>query len=203
MVINLLYVAIADVSSFVSHNGHIDKQAFQRATSVYFPGFVVPMLPHRLADDLCSLKPNVKRRTLACEINLTQGGEVESLEFYFAIIESKRYTYSEVDKILQEVVRGRQPEENSLINLQSVPSDVGAARRRGALDFATPMVSIDFDDQQQKPQSVVIAKRNIAHQMIEEAMLLANTAAARFLLSEYGGGIFATILSLIGKSLKP
>ena len=90
MVINSkLYVAIADVSSFVSHNGHIDKQAFQRATSVYFPGFVVPMLPHRLADDLCSLKPNVKRRTLACEINLTQVAKSNHLNFTLRSLSQK------------------------------------------------------------------------------------------------------------------
>ena len=74
---------------------------------------------------------------------------------------------------------------------------------RGALDFATPMVSIDFDDQQQKPQSVVIAKRNIAHQMIEEAMLPQTQQRRVFCYQNMAAVFFATILSLIGKSLKP
>lgn len=188
-----LYVAIADVSSFVVLGGAIDKQAYERATSVYFPGFVIPMLPKELADDLCSLKPDCERLTLACEISINANGEMTKYEFYHALIRSKRrYSYTEVNAIINNEKQEQDSSlSHSLAALHSLCQLMLRKRQeRGALDFGTPLVSIDFASSNGPATKVNIGPRNIAHQMIEEAMLLANIVAAKFLLSEYGSGIF-------------
>ena len=176
----MLYVAIADVTTYVKPNSILDLEAFNRGTSVYFPNTVIPMLPEILSNNLCSLQPNEKRPTLICKMQINHEGVIQHYDFYPAWICSKaRLTYTAVNKILN----GNQKHEyiTELVNLQHVYNKLLAQRKlRGAIDFDRIETKIIFD-KKGKIQSIVPDERGISNRMIEEVMLASNICAAHFL----------------------
>ncbi|MEX0963786.1 MAG: ribonuclease R [Pseudohongiellaceae bacterium] len=189
-----LYVAIADVSHYVTIGSALDQEAINRATSVYFPGHVIPMLPEKLSNGLCSLKPKVDRLTMVCEMEIAASGEMTDYSFYEAVIHSHgRMTYNEVSDIVEEAQSDSQKSiretirkrHESLIehleNLHSLFHALRAVRdRSGAMDFDTTETRIVFGEDR-KIREIVPVYRNDAHRLIEECMLCANVAAARLL----------------------
>jgi ribonuclease R len=181
-----LVVAIADVAHYVREGDAIDREARERGTSVYFPRRVIPMLPEELSNELCSLKPNVDRLCMACEMDITPQGAIKSYRFYPAVMHSRaRLTYTEVWSWLSEPKTAKSKDAKALLphlaNLHALYEALAAARqRRGAIDFESAELSIQFDDQG-KITAIVPAPRNDAHKLIEECMLAANVCAADFL----------------------
>lgn len=180
-----LYVAIADVSSHVSPGDMIDREARARGTSVYFPGRVLPMLPHRLSDDLCSLRPNVDRAVLVCEMQVSAKGELQKSEFYSATICSQaRLIYGDVANALDGNTFPKQWNRNVVRNLRNLSALHQAlhGRReiRGALDFASRELIIELDIKGHV-SALKPPERTVAHRLIEECMILANVASARTL----------------------
>ncbi|WP_370979894.1 ribonuclease R [Agaribacterium sp. ZY112] len=186
-----LYVAIADVSHYVELGSALDEEAQKRATSVYFPRQVVPMLPELLSNGLCSLNPLVDRLCMVCEMTISASGRVSGYKFYEALMHSKaRLTYTEVGKVLEERAgkAGGTPTRTKLKAL--LPGldclhDLylclhGARAQRGAIEFETVETRIEFDEER-KIKQIVPVHRNDAHRLIEECMLAANVCAAKFL----------------------
>ena len=181
-----LIVAIADVSNYVRPNDALDADALERSTSVYFPRRVIPMLPEKLSNGLCSLNPDVDRLTLVCDAVVTAKGEVKAYQFYPAVIHSAaRLTYNEVAAILGNT-RGieaakRQELVPHLQNLYALFQVLMQARKaRGAIDFETTETYIVMD-QAGKIEQILPRTRNDAHRLIEECMLAANVCAADLL----------------------
>jgi ribonuclease R len=180
-----LYVAIADVSYYIQENSFIDKQAMLRGNSVYFPGKVVPMLPELFSNDLCSLKPNVDRLCMVCEMHISSIGKVTKYKFYEAIICSKaRLTYNQVAQFLNEHQNTRTLEKSistNLLELHNLFLVLHNQRNiRGAIEFETAESKVVFNKHGQAID-IKAVKRNIAHKIIEECMLCANVATAKFL----------------------
>lgn len=181
-----LYVAIADVSYYVRPNSSLDKEAQERSTSVYFPGYVIPMLPEKISNELCSLKPNTNRLALICEINISASGKLTRYKFYSAVINSKaRLTYTEVAQLFdrKEInINDKLPELTPyLFNLYGLYKTLENARKlRGAIDFDTIESQIILNEHQHI-SAIIPRQRNSAHKLIEECMLLANVATARFI----------------------
>jgi ribonuclease R len=178
-----LWVAIADVSHYVRPGSALDQEAANRGNSVYFPERVVPMLPEALSNGLCSLKPKVDRLAMVCEMELSRAGSLTGYRFYEAVIHSAaRLTYTQVGEVLE---RGSHPEVDKrrlgdLERLHGLYKVLRAARdQRGAIDFDTVETRIIFDEQR-KIESIVPVVLNDAHKLIEECMLCANVATARF-----------------------
>ncbi|MCB1679642.1 MAG: ribonuclease R [Halioglobus sp.] len=178
-----LWVAIADVSHYVRPGSALDEEAALRGNSVYFPERVVPMLPEALSNGLCSLKPRVDRLAMVCEMELSRAGELTAFVFYEALIHSQaRLTYTQVGEVLEN---GSHPEVDAALvphlqRLHSLYKVLRQARdRRGAIDFETVETRIIFNEQR-KIESIVPVQRNDAHKLVEECMLCANVAAARF-----------------------
>ena len=178
-----LWVAIADVSHYVRPGSALDEEGAKRGNSVYFPERVVPMLPEALSNGLCSLKPDVDRLAMVCEMEISRAGNLGNYRFYESIIHSHaRLTYTQVGEVLES---GSHPDVESsrvkdLKRLHSLYKVLLKARdKRGAIDFDTVETRIIFD-QQRKIEAIVPVVRNDAHKLIEECMLSANVAAARF-----------------------
>jgi len=145
-------VAIADVSHYVETGNAIDIDAYDRATSVYFPRRVIPMLPEKLSNGLCSLNPHVERLCMVCDMMVTAKGEIHAYQFYPAVMLSHaRLTYTEVAAVLANT-RGpealkHQERVGNLLNLYEVYRALLAARQaRGAVDFETTETQIVCDD---------------------------------------------------------
>ena len=178
-----LWVAIADVCHYVRPGSALDEEAANRGNSVYFPERVVPMLPEALSNGLCSLKPQVDRLAMVCEMELDQAGNLGSYQFYEAVIHSHaRLTYTQVGEVLEQgshadVDAARVPDLQRLHSLYHVLR--GARDVRGAIDFETVETRIIFDEQR-KIDSIIPVVRNDAHKLIEECMLCANVATAQF-----------------------
>jgi ribonuclease R len=172
-----LWVAIADVSHYVRPGDALDRDARERGTSVYFPRRVIPMLPEKLSNGLCSLNPDVDRLAMVCEMAITPQGEVARYEFYAGVIRSHaRLTYTEVWSRLS----GAKAPEN-LATLYELFHALAAERtRRGAIDFDTLETRMLFDARG-KIERIVAEPRNDAHRIIEECMLAANVCAGNFL----------------------
>jgi ribonuclease R len=172
-----LWVAIADVSHYVRHGDALDMEARERGTSVYFPRRVIPMLPEKLSNGLCSLNPNVERLAMVCEMVVTPKGELARYDFYPAVFRSAaRLTYTQVWDWLSA---GKAPEH--LVLLYEVFKVLLEARtRRGAIDFETVETRMIFDPKG-KIEKIVAESRNDAHRIIEECMLAANVCAGNFL----------------------
>ena len=172
-----LWVAIADVSHYVHDGDALDADARERGTSVYFPRRVIPMLPEKLSNGLCSLNPEVDRLAMVCEMALTGAGAVARYEFYPAVFRSHaRLTYTEVWAKLSS---GKAPAH--LAVLYEVFKALHAARgQRGAIDFETLETRMEFDAHG-KIRRIVAEPRNDAHRLIEECMLAANVCAGAFL----------------------
>ena len=174
-----LRVAIADVSHYVRPGDALDVDARERGTSVYFPRRVIPMLPEKLSNGLCSLNPNVDRLAMVCDMAIAADGKVTRYEFYPAVFRSRaRLTYTGVWGSLS---RGNSTTE--LKALYDVYKALAQERsRRGAIDFETVETKMVFDDKG-KILRIVPEPRNEAHRLIEECMLAANVCAGDFLSS--------------------
>jgi ribonuclease R len=181
-----LLVAIADVSHYVKPGEALDQDAYERATSVYFPRRVIPMLPEKLSNGLCSLNPDEDRLCMVCDMLIREDGELHAYQFYPGLMNSHaRLTYTEVAAVLTNT-RGpeaaRMPDlVPHLLNLHDVYRALLKARhRRGAVDFETTETQIVCDDNG-RIERIVPRTRNDAHRLIEEAMLAANVCAAEFI----------------------
>lgn len=179
----LLSVHIADVSHYVGMDSQLDVEAFRRGTSVYFPDRSVPMLPHRLSNELCSLKPGLDRLTVSVVMKVDRQGAVRQTQFYDSIIRSdERMTYTGVKKILIDRDAGLRERYHHLQeHLQWMLELCEILRKkrqsRGAIDFDLPEAEIEYDVEGEI-LDIVRSQRNEAHRIIEEFMLLANEAVA-------------------------
>jgi ribonuclease R len=172
-----LWVAIADVSHYVRHGDALDLEARERGTSVYFPRRVIPMLPEKLSNGICSLNPSVDRLAMVCEMAITPKGEVARYEFYPAVFRSAaRLTYNQVWGWLSA---GKAP-EHLVVLYDAFKVLLEARSRRGAIDFETVETRILFDPKG-KIEKIVPEARNDAHRVIEECMLAANVCAGNLL----------------------
>ncbi len=190
-----LLVAIADVSHYVENGSAIDIDAYDRATSVYFPRRVIPMLPEKLSNGLCSLNPEVDRLCMVCDMLVTQEGTVYAYQFYPAVMWSHaRFTYTEVAAILgntrgPEAIKRKELVPH-LLNLHGVYESLLKARQqRGAVDFETTETQIVCDENG-RIEKIVPRTRNVAHRLIEEAMLAANVCSAQFIAQSKHAGLF-------------
>ena len=190
-----LLVAIADVSNYVETGSAIDVDAYERATSVYFPRRVIPMLPEKLSNGLCSLNPEVERLCMVCDMLINASGEIFAYQFYPAVMWSHaRFTYTEVAAILAntrgpEAIR-RKDRVADLENLSDVYRALLKARQaRGAVDFETTETQIICDDSGRIEQ-IVPRTRNEAHRLIEESMLAANVCSADFIQESKHPGLY-------------
>jgi len=181
-----LVVAIADVSHYVRPGMALDKEAMERGNSVYFPRRVIPMLPEKLSNGLCSLNPDVERLAMVCDMDINNTGVIKAYTFYPAVFQSKaRLTYNQVWDWLSgktqpasEVHRALQPQLQALNALFQIL--LTARHKRGAIDFETIETMMLFNDQG-KIDNIVPVHRNDAHRLIEECMLAANVCASAFL----------------------
>lgn len=189
-----LMVAIADVGHYVRPGSALDNEAVNRGTSVYFPSRVIPMLPEKLSNGLCSLNPDVDRLCLYCDMLISANGRISRYAFGEGIIRSHyRFTYTQVGAYLEQAESDAaqtlyqtlsSPLQTQLVAFHQLYLTLRAQREnRGAIDFDRTETRVLFDDQL-KIRNIVPATRNVAHTMIEEAMLAANTCAARLLKEE-------------------
>lgn len=179
----LLYVAIADVSHYVSLGTAMDRDAYERGTSVYFPNYVVPMLPEALSNGLCSLNPHVPRLCLVAEIQFDFTGTPVDSDFYEAVMESKaRLTYGQA----QDIVDGTDlPNfahvKDAVLRCADLAKILMAKRfKEGSLDLEIPETELEIDAAG-VPVDIIRSERLFAHRLIEEMMLAANVAVATFL----------------------
>ncbi|MFC3267506.1 ribonuclease R [Vulcaniibacterium thermophilum] len=188
-----LVVAIADVSHYVRPGSALDDEAQRRATSVYFPGFVVPMLPETLSNGICSLKPKVDRLCFVCDMQIDRSGNVRGSKFYEAVMHSHaRLTYTQVwNAIGEDVTDEARAQARAAIgpllpqirNLHRLYEVLAKARqRRGAIEFETSEVRFVLGPKGEVVQAGMLV-RNDAHKLIEECMIAANVEAAKFLLA--------------------
>jgi len=185
-----LIVAIADVSHYVKPGSALDIQAFERGNSVYFPNHVVPMLPEKLSNGLCSLNPHEDRLCMVCEMQISREGDVTKYQFYEAVMYSHaRMTYTQVAQIIEE--RGSAEDANIRDRFATILPQIDSLHdlyrvlhkrrsERGAIDFDTQETRILFDSQR-KISQIIPVKRTEAHRLIEECMLAANVCTAQFL----------------------
>ncbi|WP_440876264.1 ribonuclease R [Thalassotalea sp. PLHSN55] len=194
-----LWVAIADVSYYVRPGTALDEEAIARGNSVYFPSQVIPMLPEKLSNGLCSLNPDVDRLCMVCEMTVSAAGKLSGSKFYPAVMRSHaRFTYTKVAAILgdsdnapDEALRQQYKKQvPDLEELNRMYIALSAAReQRGAIAFETEE-SIFLFNQDRKIDSIVPLIRNDAHKIIEECMILANVATAKFVEKHQMPGLF-------------
>ncbi len=177
-----LVVAIADVSHYVREGTAIDEEALRRATSVYLPGRVLPMLPERLSNGICSLRPDVDRLCMVADMVISRAGETLETEIYPAVMRSHaRCTYTEVHRVLAgEDVPGRTELKPLFERANELATTLNTMRlARGAIDFDLPETRIVLDEKGQ-PTHLAQRERQESHRLVEECMLAANEAVARF-----------------------
>jgi len=193
-----LYVAIADVSHYVPVESALDVEARARGNSVYFPDYVVPMLPEAISNGLCSLNPHVDRLCMVCEMNISDAGRITGYQFYEGVMHSHaRLTYTKVGEILTgdgEQSKALREEYKAVVPqlelLHKLYQCLRVARdERGAIDFETTETRIQFNEER-KIERIVPIKRNDAHKLIEECMLCANVCAAKFIEKHNLIGLF-------------
>ncbi|SMN14570.1 3'-to-5' exoribonuclease RNase R [uncultured Candidatus Thioglobus sp.] len=181
-----LVVAIADVSHYVVEGSDLDIDAIERGNSVYFPRRVVPMLPEALSNGLCSINPDVERLCMTCEMNIDAEGNLLDYKFYPAVMFSHaRLTYTKVSQILEHHDSKLTQQYESVIDNLNTLYDLyktlkNARTKRGVMDFDRIETQILFNDEG-KIDNIVATSRNDAHKLIEECMLMANQATAKFL----------------------
>lgn len=181
-----LWVAIADVAHYVKKDSFLDKEAYIRGTSVYFPNMVLPMFPEKLSNNLCSLNPHVDRLAMVVEIDYTPKGKVRNKKFYEAVIRSHaRLTYTEVKEMFVDQKETLIKKYSSLYSMLRDALELAQILRekrlaRGSLDFdlPEPEIVLNFEG---KIENIVKRERNIAHMLIEDFMIAANEAVAEFL----------------------
>lgn len=183
-----LLVAIADVSHYVAPGSPLDEEAGERGNSVYFPGTVVPMLPEALSNELCSLNPKVDRLCLVCEMSISARGTLSRYRFFEGVINSSaRLTYTRVGRLLHEGLDAVREDDPDIVplapRLQALHELYKALRlareERGAVDFTSSESRIVLDAEGDVAE-IVPVQRNDAHKLVEECMISANVAAARF-----------------------
>lgn len=178
-----LGVYIADVTYYVEEDSPIDKEAFERGTSVYLVDRVIPMIPHRLSNGICSLNPQVDRLTLGCEMEITSSGEVVNHEIFQSVIKTnERMTYKDVNKILVEKDEETREKYKDLVpffeTMEELATILNEKRMgRGAIDFDFKEAKVLVDDKG-KPEDVVLRERSVGERLIEEFMLAANETVA-------------------------
>ncbi|GLB59778.1 ribonuclease R [Cytobacillus sp. NCCP-133] len=178
-----LGVHIADVTYYVREDSPIDREAEERATSVYLVDRVIPMIPHRLSNGICSLNPKVDRLTLSCEMEITQDGEVVNHEIFQSVIKTtERMTYSDVNKILEDRDEECISRYESLVPMFEMMRELSLILRkkrmhRGAIDFDFKEAKVIVDEEG-NPTDVALRERSIAERLIEEFMLAANETVA-------------------------
>jgi len=179
-----LWVCIADVAHYVEPQSAIDHEALERGTSVYFPGFCLPMLPEDLSNGICSLNPHQNRLVMTAEMLINDQGETVESTFYPAVICSQaRLTYTQVANCLDQPNQSElEPKvQQQLIDMAELADILTTMRhQRGSLDLDLPEIEIVLDDKGQ-PVDLEKVERNQAHRLIEEFMLAANESVARFL----------------------
>ena len=189
-----LWVAIADVSYYVRGGTALDDEAISRGNSVYFPSQVIPMLPEKLSNGLCSLNPDVDRLCMVCEMTISAAGKLSGSKFYSATMRSQaRFTYTKVaailegDEALREQYKALVPD---LENLNQMYTALSTARnQRGAIAFETEESRFIFNEDR-KIETIEPLVRNDAHKIIEECMILANVATAKFIEKHKKPGLF-------------
>lgn len=177
-----VWVAIADVAHYVKTGTSLDDDAYQRGTSVYFPDMVVPMLPEKLSNGVCSLNPKVDRLVMVAQINISHAGEILNYKFHEGVIKSwARLTYGEVQEILDGNEHSLDKEIDSSLSLMADVAKILMGRRfkNGSLDLELPETQIILDDKG-VPVDISRSERLFAHRLIEELMLLANISVALF-----------------------
>ncbi|MEJ8765484.1 ribonuclease R [Oceanobacillus sp. HCA-5259] len=178
-----LGVYIADVSYYIEKDSPMDEEAYERGTSVYLVDRVIPMIPHRLSNGICSLNPQVDRLTIGCEMEITTSGEVVEHEFFPAVINStERMTYTDVNKILvdqDEAVREKYAELVPMFEQMEKLAAIlrGKRKGRGAIDFDFKEAQVLVDGEG-KAKDVVLRERSVGERLIEEFMLAANETVA-------------------------
>ena len=178
-----LGVHIADVSHYVTEGSPIDREALERGTSVYLVDRVIPMIPHRLSNGICSLNPKVDRFTLSCEMEITPEGEVVGHEIFESVIKTtERMTYGDVNKILvdqdEELIDRYEPIVPMFKEMEKLAEILRKKRMdRGAIDFDFKEARV-LVDEEGNPQDVVLRERSVAEKLIEEFMLAANETVA-------------------------
>lgn len=180
----LLGVYIADVTYYVTEGSPIDKEAFERSTSTYLTDRVVPMIPHRLSNGICSLNPQVDRLTIGCEMEIDSEGQVVSHEIFQAVIKTtERMTYDDVNKILEDQDEETRKKYEELVPFFETMGELAAILRekrmqRGAIDFDFKEAKV-LVDENGDPIDVVLRERGVAEKLIEEFMLCANETIAQ------------------------
>jgi ribonuclease R len=178
-----LGVHIADVSHYVTEQSPIDREALERGTSVYLVDRVIPMIPHRLSNGICSLNPKVDRLTLSCEMEIDETGTVVKHEIFQSVIKTtERMTYSDVKKILEDRDEALLQKYEKLVPMFEQMGELAQILRtkrmnRGAIDFDFKEAKVLVNDEGH-PHDVVIRERTVAERLIEEFMLLANETVA-------------------------
>lgn len=178
-----LGVHIADVSHYVTEQSPIDREALERGTSVYLVDRVIPMIPHRLSNGICSLNPKVDRLTLSCEMEVDESGTVVKHEIFQSVIKTtERMTYSDVNKILEDRDEALLQKYEKLVPMFEQMGELAQILRtkrmdRGAIDFDFKEAKV-LVDKEGNPTDVVIRERSVAERLIEEFMLLANETVA-------------------------
>ena len=199
-----LIVAIADVSHYVKPGTPLDQEAYERGTSTYFPNFVVPMLPEELSNELCSLKPHVRRLCFCCEMQINFTGDVEKYRFFEGVMESKaRVTYGQAQEVIDahtaaaggkvernENVQKLKHVEGNILRSADLAKILMAKRfREGSLDLEIPETQVVVDTSGESVD-VIKSERLFAHRLIEELMLITNICTARILEEKGVPGIF-------------
>ena len=186
-----LYTAIADVSYYVKPKSALDKEAYKRGNSTYLPGFTVPMLPEKLSNNLCSLKPNENRLAFVVEIDFNRSGEIEKYQFYEALIQSRaRMTYGEVQEIIEkerDVDSRMCGKDNHSSTSKNILSAEKLARlllkkrlQKYFIHLDIPETEVTLDSRGE-PIDIIQSRRLFSHQLIEELMLVTNKTVAEFL----------------------
>ena len=188
----LLNVAIADVAELVNEDSYLDQEAKKRGTSIYFPSKVIPMLPEKISNNLCSLVPDEIRNVLVSEINFSLDGSIKSYKFFQAkIMSHKRMTYAEVEEYIKNNnsnVSKKIKASLDALNLLTKNLLVKRSQRKALeIEGNEPILSIDENG---KVSSIDLPRRLYAHQMIEESMLAANVCAANFMHKHYKFGVY-------------
>ena len=186
-----LNVAIADVANIVKTESQIDIEARKRGTSIYFPAKVIPMLPERISNNICSLVPNEVRNVLVCRINFSLKGNIKGYEFFEASIKSNlRATYDSIDEALKNNNLLPKEIQKSIVELKKLTKLLLLKRSQRyalELDATEPILELNKSGEIKK---IKTSQRLFSHLMIEEAMLAANICAANYMKKHYGYGVY-------------
>jgi len=191
-----LWVSIADVSHYVTPGSALDREAYKRGTSVYFPDQCIPMLPEALSNDLCSLRPREDRLTFTCELALDENGSPKEAEVYRSVIHSQaRLTYKQVARALVDQIPEVREPLTPLLPMLTEALELSRKIRqqrfaRGSIDFDMPEPEIQISFEDGSIENIIKAERNEAHFLIEEFMIAANEAVARFITKSRAPGIY-------------